>query len=297
MRGLHTIGDAKWNAMIPADVRQAAVRALEHGEVLVFPTLALSMSAAERRFLNPAILTKAKNVSFNPANGKLGGTVCQGQDAKDLAALIGRYADAARDFLQRLLPYGSDLKRERTSLRPAAIAGRVTSWRKDDKLLHVDSFPSGPVQGRRLLRIFCNVNPDGMPRTWRIGEPFPAVAERFWHRLPAPNVFQRRLMALFRITKGLRSEYDHYMLQLHDAMKADADYQANAPQQRIEFPAGTAWACFTDQVSHAAMAGQHQFEQTFTLPVHALKDPSTAPLAVLERFAGHPLVPRQQAAA
>src|SRR5262249_24307787 len=187
--------------------------------------------------------------------------------------------------------------REKTSLRPAAIEGRVTSWRKDDRLLHVDSFPSAPVQGRRILRLFCNVNPEGRARTWRLGEPFPEVAPRFWPQLAAPRALQRHLLSWFRVTKGLRSEYDHYMLVLHDAMKADADYQERAPQEAFDFHAGSAWACFTDQVSHAAMAGQHQFEQTFTLPVEAMQSPETAPLAVLERLAGRPLVARQVRAA
>ncbi len=30
---------------------------------------------------------------------------------------------------------------------------------------------------------------------------------------------------------------------------------------------------FTDQVSHAAMAGQYQLEQTFLLPVDAMDEP------------------------
>ena len=36
-----------------------------------------------------------------------------------------------------------------------------------------------PVQGRRLLRVFCNVNPRGEPRVWELGEPFDAVVQRF----------------------------------------------------------------------------------------------------------------------
>ena len=34
---------------------------------------------------------------------------------------------------------------------------------------------------------------------------------------------------------------------------------------------------FTDQVSHAAMAGQYQLEQTFLLPVGAMRDLSGRP--------------------
>ena len=42
---------------------------------------------------------------------------------------------------------------------------------------------------------------------------------------------------------------------------------------------------FTDQVSHAAMAGQYQLEQTFLLPVEAMSDPERSPLCErLERL-------------
>ena len=43
---------------------------------------------------------------------------------------------------------------------------------------------------------------------------------------------------------------------------------------------------FTDQVSHAALAGHFALEQTFYLPVSAMVTPDTAPLRVLERLTG-----------
>lgn len=297
MKRIHTVPNGDWDRPFPLAVREATHQALEDGQALFFPSLAFLFSPAERRFLDPAILARSKNVSYNPDTTDLRGTSCQGQDAEDVKTLMHRYADAARSLFDRLLFYGPALRRDRTSLRPAEIEGRVSHWRKDDKLLHVDSFPSMPVHGRRILRLFCNVNPDGRPRTWRLGEPFPKVAERFWPTLSKPQWLKRQLLSLFRVTKGLRSEYDHYMLELHDAMKADADYQKNASQEKIDFPAGCAWACFTDQVSHAALAGQHQLEQTFTLPVEAMRRPETAPLKVLEQLAGKALVIQDRRAA
>ena len=80
------------------------------------------------------------------------------------------------------------------------------------------------------------------------------------------------------------------MLQLHDLMKADTEYQQGAVQTRVEFPAGSTWIAFTDQVSHAAMAGQYQFEQTFLLPVDAMQRPEHSPLRILERIKQRPLV-------
>ena len=290
MTRTYAIPVAGWDSPFCPETRQVALQALEQGQVLYFPSLAFPLAQVERRFLSPAILGRAKNVSYNPATKAVAGTVCQGQDAEELKGLLGRYADAADRLCRRLFPfYGSALERERTSLRPAVIEGRRTSWRKDDTRLHVDSFPSQPVRGRRILRLFCNVNPQGRARTWRVGEPFSEMAKRFWPRLTPSRWLRRKLLCWLRVTHGLRSEYDHYMLQLHDAMKKSAYYQRSVSQQTIDFPAGTAWACFTDQVSHAALAGQHQLEQTFTLPVEAMQDRSTAPLAFLEKLAGRPL--------
>ena len=43
---------------------------------------------------------------------------------------------------------------------------------------------------------------------------------------------------------------------------------------------------FSDMVSHAAMAGQYAFEQTFSLPVAAMGDAARAPVRVLESVGG-----------
>ena len=166
---------------------------------------------------------------------------------------------------------------------------RKQSWRKDDTRLHVDSFPATPSNGKRILRVFSNVNPDGRPRVWKVGEAFETVARKFWPELRAPLWGERELLAVVRVTKAIRTKYDHYMLKLHDAMKCDPQYQAQFESATVPFPAGSTWACFTDQVSHAAMSGQYALEQTFLLPVRHMADPSTSPLHVLERLKGRPL--------
>jgi hypothetical protein len=79
------------------------------------------------------------------------------------------------------------------------------------------------------------------------------------------------------------------MLQLHDRMKADSDYQSQADQTTYDFPAGGTWMTFTDQVSHAAMAGQYVLEQTFFLPVASMMNQSKSPLRVLECLTGQRL--------
>jgi hypothetical protein len=91
-------------------------------------------------------------------------------------------------------------------------------------------------------------------------------------------------MHLLKLTKFRRTRYDHYMLQIHDRMKLDDEYQRTAPQETVQFPSGATWICYTDQVSHAAMSGRYAFEQTFTLPVNAMTEPNLSPLKTLENL-------------
>src|SRR5207249_2469284 len=141
-----------------------------------------------------------------------------------------------------------------------------------------------------ILRVFSNVNPEGRARTWRVGDDFESVARRFAASLRLPLPGAGHLLALLRITKSPRTPYDALMLQLHDRMKADEEFQSSSPQTRVDFPSGSTWVAFTDHVSHAAMAGQYQLEQTFLLPVDAMLDEGRSPLRVLERVVGRRLV-------
>jgi hypothetical protein len=204
---------------------------------------------------------------------------------------MGRFCDRTAALVDNLLPaYRGHVQLARTSFRPAEIAGRATTWRKDDTRLHIDSFPATPVQGRRILRVFTNVNPVGRPRAWRVGGDFEAVATRFGPWLSTPWPASGIVLRALRVTKTRRSAYDALMLQLHDRMKEDSDFQERSLQTPVVFPAGTTWMAFTDQVSHAAMSGQYQLEQTFLLPVGAMISESRSPLRILERLKGRRLV-------
>ena len=282
---------ASWDQPCPTAAQQEALLALESGNVVMLPRLGFPLQDGEDRLLSPAVAAQSKNVSLDPASGVLRGSGADEADLKRLHAMMMRFATASKALVCKLVPrYEADLSWGRTSYRPIEIAGRSTSWRKDDTRLHVDSFPSTPMQGRRTLRFFANVNPHGRTRTWRIGEPFEALAQRYARSIPSPMPGASLALDLLGITKSRRSDYDHYMLRLHDKMKADAAYQSTVTQQLCEFPSGCTWLCFTDQVSHAAMGGQYALEQTFYLPVDAMSDPARSPLRVLERVIGRPLV-------
>jgi 3-deoxy-D-manno-oct-2-ulosonic acid (Kdo) hydroxylase len=268
-----------------------AAQALEAGQILFLPRYGFPVPSSYRPLFSPAILDKgSKNVSYNPATGKVGGTVSTGPSFALLQEMMVRFSDFAQEVVTRLLPiYRNGLVRARASFRPVEIEGRRTHWRKDDTRLHVDAFPSSPTQGRRILRLFCNVNPDGRSRVWRLGEPFEQTATRFLPSIKPPLPFSSIAFKLAGITKSRRSAYDHIMLCLHDRMKSDERYQAEAEQNRIEFPAGSTWIVFADQVSHAAIRGQYQLEQTFLLDIDRLHDENTSSLRVLERLTGRKL--------
>ncbi|NIA55749.1 3-deoxy-D-manno-oct-2-ulosonic acid (Kdo) hydroxylase [Massilia sp. TW-1] len=272
----------------------AWIAALEAGKVLYFPNFGQRGFAPQKEelalFREDIRDPKTRNISLS-ASGDLKGVV--GDDATKalMAGMIGRFRAEAEGLLANLVPrYGEHLRRGATSFRPAVVQNRVQSWRADDRRLHVDAFPSRPNYGERLLRVFTNVNLDGEPRVWRVGEPFEDVARRFLPKVKPYAAWQAKVLNALHVTKSLRSEYDHIMLQLHDAMKSDLDYQKNAPQVTFGFPPGCAWVCFSDQTSHAVMAGQYMMEHTLQLsPMHQY-DKDASPLAILTRMKGHALV-------
>lgn len=285
MEFLETLSLENMDQTPSKEIQSTAIQALEQGKVLFFPNLSFPLEPSERCFLSPTkVDPKSKNISYDIRNHKLGGTLCQGEEAEALKAMMHRYATKSRQLVDQLFPsYNSHIIQARTSYRPVEASGRPQSYRKDDTRLHVDAFPANPTKGQRIMRVFTNVNPEGKPRVWRLGEPFSDVVDQMAPRVrpPFPGLFF--LLKALRITKGYRTLYDHYMLKIHDLMKGDMNYQKNAKQIEVKFPSGATWIVFSDQVSHAAMSGQYLFEQTFHLPVEGMRDPSTSPLKVLER--------------
>lgn len=280
-----------WSPEVSPDTRATLRRELEQGAVLYFPHLNFRFLPGEERFLDPRYSDgKSKNINLRGGEGAVRGANGTEKDLADLHALIGRYAASSESLIHALFPeYAPHMTRAGTSLRPSEIAGRPVSWRKDDTRLHVDSFPSNPMLGKRLLRVFHNIDPEA-PRVWRVGEPFGDFAQRFVPKTHGMWPGQAWLMKTLHITKRTRSEYDHRMLQLHDLAKADLDYQKSVPQQEFQFPPGATWIVFSDQLLHAAMRGKAMMEQTIYLDPAAIGDRTHSPEAVLSRMLGRPMV-------
>jgi hypothetical protein len=269
----------------------ARIAALEAGKVLVFPTLDFQPLPSEAPLFTPAIRDPgSRNISLD-AGGRLKGAACDPSSQAALAAMMVRFRAQAQALLGALCPgYTKALRCGATSFRPVRVETRKQSWRADDRRLHVDAFPSRPNRGERLLRVFTNANPEGVERVWRVGEPFEQVAQRFLPRMPRYSLLKAKALNTLGVTKSLRSEYDHLMLQLHDAMKSDLQYQQSAPQATYAFAPGAAWVCFSDQTSHAAMSGQYLLELTMQLAPERQYDVGASPLAILSRLTGRTLV-------
>lgn len=267
------------------------IPAVEAGKVLYFPKLSFDLTVEEKHLLRPDIRDpKKRNISLDN-QGRLKGAQGDAASLEALANMMARFRTQARSLIDSILPaYSEHLRLAPTSFRPSEVETRAQSWRADDRRLHVDAFPSRPNYGERILRVFTNLNPNGTARVWRVGEPFEAMAQRFVGQVKPYSAWQASVLNALHITKSRRSEYDHLMLQLHDAMKSDLKYQKESPQVTMPFPPGSVWVCFSDQTAHAVMSGQYMMEQTLHLAAAHQYNPDASPLAILTRMMQRPLV-------
>jgi len=274
---------------LEAITKKNALNSLESGKVIYFPNYFFQLNTNEQALLSEGILDpKHKNISYDLSKRRIKGVsptiAALGINTETVEQFMHRYAHFAKELVIELLPHYRDaLQIGRTSFRTAEIEGRKTSKRKNDTRVHVDSFAATPVHGLRILRVFCNINPENKPRVWHLGEPFSELLKKFAPKIPRYNPWYAKSLKWLKVTKTLRTAYDHYMLHLHDQMKLDDDYQTTLHKFRMEFPSKSSWIVFTDQTSHAALSGQFLLEQTFYLPVSAMENPELSPLKQWER--------------
>ena len=290
MDALQTLNVMSWHEPFAENDRRDAIAALESGRVLFFPRLPFVLRDEEKPLLTPELSSgRAKNISLDPS-GRLKHESGDANERALLQAMMQRFASCAVSLVSGLFPdYAAKLERARTSYRPVEIAGRKYSPTKDDTRLHVDAFPTRPMRGRRIMRLFSNVHPGELPRVWNVGEPFADMAAKILPRVKEPPALDAWFRAATFQTRGLRSPYDNLMLGLHDNAKLDMDYQRATTKTEIAFPPGCTWLCYTDQVMHAALSGQFVLEQTFHLDIDAMAEPARAPIRVLEKMTGRTL--------
>jgi hypothetical protein len=286
-----------WQAKANAGDPEYA-RVLEEGHILLFPASPIDVPADDRSFLLGQRMVSGvhhKNIAYRPGEDRVKNYVRQkaGDDERLLAA-VRRYSQQAIDFVKALLPsYAPGLKIDYASFRPEEEAGRALPTRSRNDLLHVDAFPTRPVRGDRIMRVFTNINPSAA-RVWVTGETFEELAPRF---AASSGLLERvrrggARRAVTRVANAVglpvpaRSPYDEFMLGFHHFLKENADYQASARKLRSEFAPGVTWMVYTDMVSHSVLSGQYALEQTFIVSREVLALPEKAPIAILERIAG-----------
>ncbi len=239
-----------------------------------------------------------KNISYRPHQDVLRGAA-NDADEERLHDIMRRFSSEVAAFLAKLLePYAAHWTLDYASFRPEEEQGRDLPVHKRNDLLHVDSFPTRPMHGQRILRCFTNINPSA-PRVWNTTDEFSVLAQRYANDAGLPgfasrggargNPLVQSVKKMFGLKGVDQSAYDKFMLHFHDYLKEKSDFQQNCPKVRIEFPPGSTWICFTDSVAHAVLSGQYALEQTFIIGLRGLVTPEKAPIRVLEKLAGKPL--------
>src|ERR1700749_1676708 len=89
-----------WSGTASTDAVQAAVPALEAGEVLFLPDLRFEVETSEGLLFTPSILGSSKNASYDPLSGRLGGTTAAGADARMLGRFIHRFSESAASLVR-----------------------------------------------------------------------------------------------------------------------------------------------------------------------------------------------------
>jgi hypothetical protein len=277
---------------IPGKERNLAER-LERGEVIYYPVCPFPLAAGDdERFLcEQRLASRAhKNISYDPHTGKASGYQWRSAaQALRLRQLLAAFSAEATAWLSEVLPgYARGWQHDRVSFRPEEEATRRLRLTARNDLLHVDAFPNRPTNGKRLLRVFVNLNPVD-PRVWMTSEPFPVLFARYAKQAglpgeyrPGPLAHLKESMArLFRPNRPRRSAYDAFMLRFHDFLKRNDSFQEKCPKRFWSFPSGSAWLCFTDTVSHAVLRGRYALEHSYFVALEDMVLPSHAPATIM----------------
>lgn len=279
--------------------------ALEANRIVFFPTCPVPLpDAATLDFLRrelPARL-KLKNISFHPEAGKVSGIEADAATTLRVTDVLRSHLNDVCAFLRRVT---GDLTRDARigtcSFRPIEEKGRNLKPHASNELVHVDAGAYGATDGDRILRFFVNVHPE-RDRVWATRGPFEEVLERYGShaglldgsgRLCVPITKGAGDRAFSAVVSGLArlnplatvldsSPYDRAMRRLHNYMKDDEAFKADAAgYEEIRFPPNAAWMVFTDGVSHASLEGQFALVTTMIVRRARMRHPERSPFEVL----------------
>ncbi|HKB00621.1 MAG TPA: Kdo hydroxylase family protein [Gemmataceae bacterium] len=276
----------------PTGVADLCAEALERGELALFPACPFPMPpAGQLDFLRRqrGVALGHKDVCYDPARRKLSGVKAgHPSEARRVADVLAQFSAAAVTWLKGAVgAYAPGLVPDRVTLRTQEEATRPLRLTARNDLLHVDNFPTRPTAGRRILRLFVNINPAD-PQVWATSERFADLLHRYArrHGIPARTWAEwvapaASVVRLFTAGRAGRSAYDAWMLRLHHFLKEDEAFQAQAARRLWTFPPGSMWLLFSDGVAHAQMRGRYSLEHSFFVPAECLVRPEDSPLAQL----------------
>src|SRR3990167_8217999 len=202
---------------------------LEQGNFFFFPEPPFEFPADEIAFLlqqKQGASSGRKNIAYKPGADKI-----TNHDASDavvaerMLTVLRNYSKRVTEFLSLLLaPYAKEWKHDYASFRPFQEKGRKLRTRARNDLLHVDAFPTRPLHGARILRLFTNINPiEG--RRWITSKSAGDLMKEFGgdKGVAFPASMGSSLKRDFKkwlkrcgVKVALRSPYDQFMLQMHN---------------------------------------------------------------------------------
>lgn len=276
---------------------QTACEMLERGGILYFPETPFRFSDADREFLLTQRQKDAdyhKNIAYRPRENRITGVDSgSGMDVERLRVIMSDFHDQVIAFLKVFLaPYAKSWHIDFASYRPLEERGRKMRLRARNDLLHVDSFATRPIYGDRILRAFININPE-QNRIWNTSDNFEVLVNQFRTAVPPPSALNavpssptvaQRLLKALGMRANRNSPYDRFMLDFHNFLKENAQFQTSCRKDLWEFPPNSSWIVFTDMVSHAVLSGQFALEQTMIISQRDLVTPEKAPINILRKL-------------
>jgi hypothetical protein len=282
----------------PSDAEdRALMMRLERGELVTFPYASFPLPQGDDLSLlfELQLAALSKNISYDPATNRVNGFIAQGRAQREpLARIFAAFSRGVTNWLASLVtPYSTAWTLDRATFLSEEEATRRLRQTARNDLLHIDAFPNRPSQGRRILRVFVNINPTE-PRVWVTAEPFAKLLERYaadvrlpgrqrggWLEQLGDGVF-----GILRPGQRRRTAYDRFMRRFHDFLKRHEEFQERATKHLWSFAPGSVWLAMTDACCYASLRGRYALEHSYFVPPAVLALPDESPATWLERMSG-----------
>ena len=269
---------------------------LELGELIFYPQCPFALpDAEERAFLFQQQLRHLthKNINFDPRRGLVAGFVqTSDSQAAHLRSILEAFSRNVTAWVGQTLPrYQDGCQPDRATYRSEEEATRRLRHTARNDLLHIDAFPNRPTEGRRILRVYTNINPTE-PRVWVTSDQFARLLERYAHKVGLPgrdhagwfSQVRQGVRQIFAKGSVHRSPYDAFMLRLHDFLKTSDEFQDRSRKRLWTFPPSATWLLFSDACTHAELR-RPVCSRTFLL--HRTRGPGLS-RAIARRSSGAP---------